>query len=166
MEFSISFCRFLFCSFTLAHPLRRDFPPESLFGHRSKANNSFDSCPETRQVLYFIPIAIQDGGPLNSASTLPTAFLSYTILCPALPRFVLDIREMYDRDLRGGTRRVDTGFGMFSRQIFISSVVVDPMVFVDISIDSEQDLVVEMDGLEDGLEVGLPALVKEGTHQV
>ena len=51
---------------------------------------------------------------------------------------------MYDRDLRGGTRGVDTGFGMFSRQIFISSVIVDPMVFADISIDSEQDLVVEM----------------------
>ena len=35
-----------------------------------------------------------------------------------MPRFIMAIRELYDRDSRDGWRGVDTGFGMFSEPVY------------------------------------------------
>lgn len=43
--------------------------------------------------------------------------LSYSLSCAIMPRFIISIRELYDRDLRNRWQGIDTGFGMFSQTI-------------------------------------------------
>ena len=49
-------------------------------------------------------------------------------MCPMMPRFIISVRELYDRDTRRGWQGVDTGFGVLSQPIadrfgFGSSIV-------------------------------------------
>lgn len=46
MGLSISFCKFLLCSFTSVHPLQCHSPSEFLLEHPSKDNSSLNSCFE------------------------------------------------------------------------------------------------------------------------
>ncbi|KAG9310049.1 hypothetical protein JVU11DRAFT_10092 [Chiua virens] len=74
----------------------------------------------------------------------------YVTICPMMPRFILDVRELYDRDLRGvygnGRRKhvtvgrnaqpegIDTGFGMLLRPIATSEdVVLSSISFADVA---------------------------------
>ena len=36
---------------------------------------------------------------------------SYSLTCAIMPRFIIGIRELYDRDIREQWQGVDTGFG-------------------------------------------------------
>lgn len=38
--------------------------------------------------------------------------LSYSLSCAIMPRFIMSIRELYDRDLENRWQGIDTGFGM------------------------------------------------------
>jgi len=42
---------------------------------------------------------------------------SYSLSCAIMPRFIISIRELYDRDLRNRWQGIDTGFGVFSQTI-------------------------------------------------
>ncbi|KAF8122306.1 hypothetical protein EV363DRAFT_1182894, partial [Boletus edulis] len=47
--------------------------------------------------------------------------LSYSLCCVMMPRFVISIRELYDRDLRERWQGIDTGFGRRTGQITTTS---------------------------------------------
>jgi len=57
--------------------------------------------------------------------------LSYTAICPIIPRFVIGMRELYDRDLRPRWQGIDTGFGVLSQPIVSSNVAVSAISFAE-----------------------------------
>ena len=48
-----------------------------------------------------------------------------------VPRFIISIRELYDRDLRGNWEGNDTGFGVLSRPAANGTVVVSTIAFAE-----------------------------------
>ncbi|KAF8452879.1 hypothetical protein L210DRAFT_2061513 [Boletus edulis BED1] len=72
-------------------------------------------------ILYFITnmlFQINDlldlaGAPTDNASLFFNTFV-YITFYPLIPRFIISIRELYHRDIRGGFH-VDTGFGVLSQ---------------------------------------------------
>ena len=52
----------------------------------------------------------------------------YIIFYPLIPRFIISIRRMYDRDLCGRWQGIDTGFGVLSRP---NACTMSAMVFDD-----------------------------------
>ena len=65
----------------------------------------------------------------------------YMIICPIMPRVILSIRELYDKDLHGRWQGIDTGFGVVSQPLSSWNVAVTTTAPVDIG--TEQGLVVE-----------------------
>jgi hypothetical protein len=63
-------------------------------------------------------VCIQNVITLSSTSQLVLILLYYIALCPMMPRFIISVRELYDRDLRGRWQGIDTGFGVLSQPIF------------------------------------------------
>ena len=41
--------------------------------------------------------------------------LGYSLSCAIMPRFIINIRELYQHDLRNRWQGIDTGFGVLSR---------------------------------------------------
>jgi len=62
-------------------------------------------------LLFNIVNAIQISSP---ELTLLVDSITYALCCVIMPRFIMAIRELYDRNSRDGWRGVDTGFGVFS----------------------------------------------------
>jgi len=91
-----------------------------------------------------------------------TAFC-YMILFPMMPRFIISIRELYDRDLRGRGQGVDTGFGVFSQPIPSETATISVSVFANVAPGQGRGQVVD-DG-ESSEEIRLDVLV-DGTRQV
>lgn len=74
-----------------------------------------------------------------------------------MPRFILSVRELYDRDLRGHFQGVDTGFGV-SQSIGSQDGAISAIAFADVGVG--HDRVLEDDAGE--LEVIQPQLVIDG----
>ena len=56
--------------------------------------------------------------------------LSYMILFPMMPRFIISIRALYDRDLRGHRQQgIDTGFGY----VVSENAAVSAISFADVT---------------------------------
>jgi hypothetical protein len=53
--------------------------------------------------------------PLSPTLQLILIFFGIATLYPIIPRFVLSIRELYERDMRGRHEGMDSGFGINSR---------------------------------------------------
>ncbi|KAF8119848.1 hypothetical protein EV363DRAFT_1195100, partial [Boletus edulis] len=69
------------------------------------------------------------------APTATTAFLfletcAYITFYTSIPRFIIGIRELYDRDIRGRFH-IDTGFGVGSELIADMHMTVPAMVITD-----------------------------------
>jgi hypothetical protein len=62
-----------------------------------------------------------------------------------MPRFIISVRELYDRDLRGGLQGIDTGFGVLSQSIASDNVVVSAIAFAGVASEQGQGQVVEDD---------------------
>ncbi|KAF8414595.1 hypothetical protein L210DRAFT_3591477 [Boletus edulis BED1] len=85
-------------------------------------------------ILYFFASIVVDivgafgGVPANAGNSLDASLsiLFYTLI----PRFIISIRELYDRDTRGRLH-VDTGFGVVSRSNADPDTTMSAMVFVD-----------------------------------
>ena len=60
---------------------------------------------------------------------------------PMMPRFIISVRELYDRDPRRDWEGVDTGFGVLSQPIAGQNGPVSAIAFADIALG--QDDVVE-----------------------
>ncbi|KAF8126716.1 hypothetical protein EV363DRAFT_560190 [Boletus edulis] len=87
-------------------------------------------------IIYFIVnVFYQITGLLTlvSTNTSTSLFLyafSYIIFYPLIPRFIISIRELYDRDIHGRLH-IDTGFGVQSRPNVGLDTTVSAMVFAD-----------------------------------
>ena len=86
--------------------------------------------------------------------------LNYTTVCPIMPRFIISVRELYDRDLRGRWRGIDTGFGVSSQPVFSGSTI----EFADVAPGQGQGRVAEGE-VDDSEAIRLDTL-GDGTRQV
>jgi hypothetical protein len=97
---------------------------------------------------------------INSASQLVLALLIYTTLCPIMPRFIISVRVLYDRDLRGCWQGVDTGFGISSQPVSTGNAALSAMEFA-----AAQEQGQAAEGEVDDSEV-IRLEMRDGTHQV
>lgn len=116
----------------------------------------------TRNVVFNIAVALEYGPQWNNISIIFLNVLSFIALCPLVPRFILSLRELYDRDLGGHWRGIDTAFGVSSQMISSRDAAASAIAFAEIS--SEEGVAVE--GCVDDLEVIRLRVVGNGAHQV
>lgn len=64
--------------------------------------------------------------------------LGYALSCAIMPRFIISIRELYDRDLQDRWQGIDTGFGRCSEQFSSDSENVSATAFADIVLRGHQ----------------------------
>ncbi|KAN0097917.1 hypothetical protein V8E55_002363 [Tylopilus felleus] len=95
-------------------------------------------------------LVICNGKSTVQSSVVPVTKVSSThaFLCSAIPRFIISVREMYDRDLRHHVYGVDTAFGVLSRPTASQNTLVSAIAFVDIPPEEDQS-VAEVDESED-----------------
>ncbi|KAI9571045.1 hypothetical protein HD554DRAFT_242793 [Boletus coccyginus] len=86
-------------------------------------------------MLFFITITLLDNSlTISNTWQLFLILLSYTTICPIMPRFIISMRELYDRNLHGaGQQGIDTGFGMLSQPIASQSMAVSAISFVEVA---------------------------------
>ena len=89
--------------------------PSPVFNLSQKSNtNHCDAFPSTRNLLFNVYELIQPGTP-TVASMLFVSIFSYPVLSAIMPRFIISIREMYDRDRWNRWQGIDSGFGVCSQ---------------------------------------------------
>lgn len=84
--------------------------------------------------------------------------LSYALSCAIMPRFIISIRELYDRDIRERWQGIDTGFGRCLEQSSSSNTsegvstiaVVDVILGEAQAVDDEQ---IELEEVKDAWQV-------------
>ena len=81
-----------------------------------------------------------------------------------MPRFIISIRELYDRDLHGRWQGIDTGFGVLSQPIASENEVVSAIAFAAVAPGQGQGQTVEGD--EDDLEAIRLEVLGDGAGQV
>ena len=59
--------------------------------------------------------------------------LTASLLCCTMPRFIISVRELYDRDLRGHWQGIDTGFGGLSRGVSSKEEFTSVIAFADVA---------------------------------
>lgn len=78
-----------------------------------------------------------------------------------IPRFIISMRELYDRDLRDRWQGIDTGFGVLPESIASENAAVSTVAFTD---TSGHDQIVE-GNVDDSEGIQLVA-VGDGARQV
>jgi hypothetical protein len=94
--------------------------------------------------MFFLIIATLPLNVTNPILSLFLNFFAYVPLIPVVPRFIIGIRELYDKDSRRGCiQEIDTGFGMFS-QAFVSRGTIAPAIaFADNAPVQDQSMSME-----------------------
>jgi hypothetical protein len=122
-------------------------------------------------ILYFLVnvllnitsiLEAQDGSILSSTSLQFLTMFYVATLCSIMPRFIISVRELYNRDHRRGWQGVDTGFGMSSQPTASRNAALSAIAFADIA--PGQDQVVEGD-VNESEGIRLEPL-GDNTHQV
>ena len=92
--------------------------------------------PYTRNLYFNIVTAITL--PPDAFMTFLNS-LAYSLSCAIMPRFIISIRESYDRGLLSGEQGTDTGFGVFSHcdQIANGNAVWSAIAFADVAEQSQ-----------------------------
>ena len=109
---------------------------------------------------------IGNGMLLSSTSLLILIPLSYMALCPIMPRFIISVRELYDRDLRDRWQGIDTGFGVLSQPVSAGNATVSAIQFADAAPGQEEGQVTEGE-VDDSEAIRLETrMVGDGTGQV
>jgi hypothetical protein len=80
-----------------------------------------------------------------------------------MPRFIISVRELYDRDLHGRWQGIDTGFGVLSQPVSDGNATISAIRFADVAPGQEQGQVVEGE-VDDSEEVRLE--LRDCTRQV
>jgi hypothetical protein len=83
---------------------------------------------------------------MNLTLDIPLLFLGALadlLLISMIPRFIIDIRELYHRDCRRG---VDTGFGVFSKPTASRSAALSAIAFADVAPGESQTMEGEVNG--------------------
>ena len=96
-----------------------------------------------RNLCYDLVDTIQNGFDTNSTAILFLSALSTLAIVSVVPRFIISIRELYDRDLRGRWEGSDAGFGVLSRPAANGTVIVSAIAFAEVN--TGQNQVVEGD---------------------
>jgi hypothetical protein len=80
-----------------------------------------------------------------------------------MPRFIISVRELYDRDLCGRWQGIDTGFGVLSQPVSGGNAAMSAIQFADVAPGQEEGEVAkgEMDDLE-----AIRLELRDGTRQV
>jgi len=113
-------------------------------------------------MLYIVATISLDNGPmLSNTWQVFLTLLSYTTICPIMPRFIISVRELYDRDLRARWQGIDTGFGVLSQPIASQNVALSATSFVDVATGPGQGQEQEGDA-----EAIRPEELGDGSHQV
>ena len=95
-------------------------------------------------LFYNVTLAwLETGITLSSILQLALNVLIYTILAPIMPRFIISVRELYDRDLRGRWQGVDTGFGVFAQTVSSGNVAMSAIQFADVAPGQKEGRVAE-----------------------
>ena len=100
---------------------------------------------------------------IDSTTVLFLSVLSYITIASMSPRFIISIRELYDRDLRGRWNGVDSGFGVLSQAIASEDAVVSAIAFADVNPGQEGQAVEGGEGDSEGIKL---ELLGDGTQQV
>jgi len=69
----------------------------------------------------------------NSTSQFVLVVLDYTALGPIMPRFIINVRELYDQDARGRGQGIDTGFGVSSQPVSGEDTAMSAIEFAGIA---------------------------------
>ena len=94
-------------------------------------------------------IAAQSGTALGTV-TIFLIMIVYISTAPLMPRFIIGIRELYDRDLHGHWKGIDSEFGVLSQPVAGGDAVVSAIAFADVNPGQEEGQ--EAEGGEDDLE--------------
>jgi len=111
--------------------------------------------------LYDINLIIQGTGINNTTSWFFLMGAFYVALCAMMPRFIIGVRELYDRDLRARWQGDDTGFGVLSQPIAIENAVVSAISFANVAPGQGQ----VAEGDEDDGEAARLGMLGEGKRQ-
>ncbi|KAF8553840.1 hypothetical protein OG21DRAFT_1509602 [Imleria badia] len=118
-------------------------------------------------IVYFVVnvaynIVVLQNGQTSSISILFLGFFSLITITPMMPRFIISVRELYDRD-RGYQQGIDTGFGVLSQPVAGENAVVSAIVFAAVNPGQEDGQVVEGDA-EDSEGIRLELLGDGARH--
>lgn len=118
----------------------------------------------TRILVFNITLILQYGPQWSDTASIIMSTLSFVAYCPIVPRFILDLRELHDRDLRGRWQRIDTAFSARSQPISEQDVAVSAISFAEASSAEGPSI----EGCVDDLEVVRLRVVgySDGVHQV
>jgi hypothetical protein len=95
-------------------------------------------------MLYAIITALaQNDITITSTLGLVLTVLTYMTLCPIMPRFIISVRELYDRDLHRRWQGIDTGFGVLSQPVSSGNAAMSAIRFADVAPVQEGGQVVE-----------------------
>ena len=84
-------------------------------------------------LLQIAGILTQGGTSTKTTSVLLLGACFSVFFYPLIPRFIISIRELYDRDLRG-CQGVDSGCGVVSRSTASLDESMSGMIFMDVSL--------------------------------
>lgn len=91
-------------------------------------------------------------------------YFVYFLFASVMPRFIISIRELYARELKGHCRGIDSGFGVFSHSISTQYGEVSAIAFAGVV--SRQDQAV-VDGDAENFEEAIQLQVtRDGARQV
>ena len=88
---------------------------------------------DSRNVLLTLYKVLQSQLASTDASLHFLTSVSYIILFPMMPRFIISIRELRDRDLRDHWQGIDTGLGVLSHPVVSENAVVSAITFADVT---------------------------------
>ena len=133
--------------------------------HKYQELTTWTSVFHRRNVFFNGNTLIQSGSlTISITAVVFLTALSYITIVPMSPRFIISIRELYDRDLRGRWNGIDSGFGVLSQAGASEDVVVSAIAFADVNPRQEDGQAVE--GGEGDSEGTRPELLGDGTQQV
>ena len=72
-----------------------------------------------------------------SAPLIVSEYIACFVFTSIIPRFIINVRELYCSDLRGRCRGIDTGFGVFSQAV-PSQVEMSAMEFAGVASGQDQ----------------------------
>ncbi|KAN0080106.1 hypothetical protein V8E55_009672 [Tylopilus felleus] len=88
----------------------------------------------------------------------------YMVIISMMPRFIISMRELYDRDCCSRWKGIDSGFGVLSQPTVSPNVVTSAIAFPDVTFRQGESLVGE--GGADDPEVIQPETLGDGAHQL
>ena len=90
--------------------------------------------------------------------------ISYTVVIPTMPRFIINMRELYEHDCYSRGKGIDSRFGILSQSTVSPNAVMPAIVLTDVNFQQGESQVSE--GGVDDPEVIRPEMLGDGIYQV